>query len=158
LPQFAGQTSADATSECNRLHLVCTVVARQPSDKYPQDVIMAQQPNPGAHVREGRAVSFVVSAGIHIFPMPDLRFESLRNVNLKLGDMKLQLAGTSTVANDDIPANYVVSQNPPPLASVREGTAVTVTLSKGPPASVKVPNFVNMPIDAARDAAQAARV
>lgn len=158
LPAFAGQTVDDANAECGRLHLTCTVVARQPSDRYPQDVVMAQQPNSGAHVREGRAVSFVVSAGIHIFPMPDLRFESLRNVNLELGNVKLQLAGTSMVANDDVPANYVVSQNPPPLASVREGTAVTVTLSKGPPSSVKVPNFVNMPIDAARDAAQAAKV
>ena len=158
LPAFAGQTMADATAECARLHLTCTVVEHQASDQYPLDVVMGQQPVPGAQVREGRAVAFVVSTGIHIFPMPDLRFESLRNVNLELGNVKLRLAGTKTVANNDIPANHVVEQNPPPLTSVREGTAVTLTLSKGPPANVKVPNFVNMGIDAARDAAQAAKV
>ena len=158
LPAFAGQTIDDANGECARLHLTCTVVARQPSDSFPLDVVMGQQPTSGAHVREGRAVSFIVSTGIHIFPMPDLRFESLRNVTLALGNVKLQLAGTKTVANYDIPANHVVDQNPPPLTSVREGTPVTLTLSKGPPASVKVPNFVNMNIDAARDAATAARV
>ena len=119
---------------------------------------MGQQPDAGSHVREGRAVSFVISTGIHIFAMPDLRFESLRNVMLQLGNVKLQLAGTKTVPNNDIPANHVIDQNPPPQMSVREGTAVTLTLSKGPPANVKVPNFVNMGIDAARDAAQAAKV
>jgi beta-lactam-binding protein with PASTA domain len=158
LPTFSGQTVNDATSECGRLHLTCTVIARQPSEQYPLDVVMAQQPDAGAHVREGRAISFVVSSGIHIFPMPDLRFESLRNVTLALGNVKLQLAGTKTVANNDVPANHVVDQVPPPLTSVREGSQVTVTLSKGPPTNVKVPNFVNMGIDAARDAAGAAKV
>ena len=158
LPAFAGQTFGDASSECARLHLTCTVIARQPSDQYPLDVVMGQQPEPGAHVREGRAVSLIVSTGIHIFPMPDLRFESLRNVTLELGNVKLQLSGTKTVPNNDIPANHVVDQNPPPLTSVREGTPVSLTLSKGPPANVKVPNFVDMGIDAARDAAVAAKV
>jgi beta-lactam-binding protein with PASTA domain len=158
LPAFSGQTVNDATSECGRLHLTCTVIARQASEQYPLDVVMAQQPDAGSHVREGRAISFVVSTGIHIFPMPDLRFESLRNVTLTLGNVKLQLAGTKTVPNNDIPANHVVDQVPPPLTSVREGSQVTLTLSKGPPTSVKVPNFVNMGIDAARDAAGAARV
>lgn len=158
LPAFSGQTISDATAECGRLHLSCTVIARQPSEQYPLDVIMAQQPDAGAHVREGRAISLVVSSGIHIFPMPDLRFESLRNVTLALGNVKLQLAGTKIVPNNDIPANHVVDQVPPPLTSVREGTQVTLTLSKGPPSNVKVPNFVNMGIDAARDAAEAAKV
>jgi beta-lactam-binding protein with PASTA domain len=158
LPTFSGQTVNDATAECGRLHLTCTVIARQASEEYPLDVVMAQQPDAGAHVREGRAVSFVVSSGIHIFPMPDLRFESLRNVRLALGNVKLQLAGTKTVPDNDIPANHVVDQVPPPLTSVREGSAVTLTLSKGPPPNIKVPNFVNMGIDAARDAASAANV
>jgi beta-lactam-binding protein with PASTA domain len=158
LPAFSGQTSDDASTECTRLHLTCTVVAHQPSEQYPLDVVMDQQPAPGTHVREGRAVSLVVSTGIHIFPMPDLRFESLRNVQLELGNVKLSLAGTKTVPNNDIPANHVIDQVPPPLTSVREGTTVTLTLSKGPPANIKVPNFVNMGIDAARDAATAAKV
>jgi beta-lactam-binding protein with PASTA domain len=158
LPAFSGQTLDDANAECTRLQLTCTVVARQPSDQFPRDVVMAQQPEAAAHVRAGRAVSFVVSSGINIFPMPDLRFESLRNVNLELGNVRLHLAGTKMVANDDIPANHVVEQDPPPLSSVREGTNVTVTLSKGPPSTVKVPNLVNMTIDQARDAAAAAKV
>jgi serine/threonine-protein kinase len=58
------------------------------------------------------------------------------------------------VANDDVPANYVVRQDPPPLVSVREGTKVRLVLSKGPPESVRVPNFTGQSIDEARTLAQ----
>jgi serine/threonine-protein kinase len=158
VPAFVGQTLDDANGECARLHLACSVIARQASDQYPRDLVMAQQPDSGTHVREGRAVSLIVSNGIRIFPMPDVRFESLRNANLILGNEKLRLAGTRVVSDNDIPANHVVDQDPAPLTSVREGSQVSLTLSKGPPSSVKVPDFVDMTIDDARDAAAAARV
>lgn len=158
LPAFTGQTVDDATGECGRLHLTCSVVARQPSEQFPRDVVMGQQPPAASRVRAGRAVSLVVSTGINIFPMPDLRFESLRNVSLELANVKLHLAGTKIVPNNDVPANHVVEQQPPPLSSVREGTDVTLTLSKGPPNNLKAPNLVGMSADSARDAATAAKV
>jgi eukaryotic-like serine/threonine-protein kinase len=158
VPAFAGQTLEDANAECERLGVTCSVLERDASDRFPRDVIMAQQPGPGTRVREGRAISFVVSTGVQIFPMPDLRFESLRNAQLALGRLKLNLAHTSVVANDDVPANYVLTQDPVPLTSVREGSAVRLTLSKGPPASVVLPTLVNLSIDEARDRAARARV
>ncbi len=158
LPAFSGQTLDDANDECGRLHLQCTVIERRASDRFPSDVVMAQAPDAGARVREGRAVSFVVSTGVSIFPMPDLRYESLRNVSLTLSRLRLHLAKTTVVANDDIPAAHVVAQDPPPLTSMREGADVTLTLSKGPPNSIRVPNFVGMNVDAARDAATSAKV
>ena len=158
VPSFSGQTLDDAQFECERLHVRCTVAARQTSDRFPKDVVMAQQPAPGARVREGRAVSLVVSTGVVIFAMPDLRFESLRNVNLDLAHQHLHLVKTKTVANDDIPAGRVVSQEPAPLTSVREGTAVTLTLSKGPPNAIRVPNFVNDTVDFARSEATRAKL
>ncbi len=158
LPQFAGQTLDDANAVCARLQLTCTVIARRVSDRYPRDDVMGQEPDPGTRVREGREISFIVSNGVSIYPMPDLRYESLRNVNLTLSRLHLRLDSTRVVADNDVPAQHVVDQNPPPLTSVREGSSVSLTLSKGPPASVRVPNFVNMNVDDARDAASAAGV
>ena len=158
VPAFVGQTLDDATGECANLHLNCSVPVRQASDQYPRDVVMAQQPASGARVREGRAVSLIVSNGIRIFPMPDVRYESLRNVNLLLANLKLRLAGTTLVADDSVPANRVVAQDPAPSTSVREGTPVTLTLSKGPPYSIKLPDFTGMNVDDARLAATAAKV
>ncbi|BDE06134.1 hypothetical protein WPS_14100 [Vulcanimicrobium alpinum] len=158
VPALAGTTRTDALAECGRVRLQCKVLATQPSDRFPKDVVMSQAPPAGSRVREGRAVSLVVSSGVTIFAMPDLRFESLRNAGLDLNRLRLQLAKTSIVANDDIPANHVVAQDPPPLTSVRQGSRVTLSLSKGPPSAVKVIDFVGMRIDAARARAQHAKI
>jgi beta-lactam-binding protein with PASTA domain len=158
IPSFPGQTQDDAQSECTHLHLRCAVIASQPSERYPKGVVMSQQPGPGTRVREGRQVSLIVSTGVTIFPMPDLRYESLRNAGFDLNRLKLQLGPTQTVVNNDVPANYVVAQDPPPLTSVRQGSRVTLTLSKGPPPAVKVPVFTGMQINDARDLAQRANV
>jgi serine/threonine-protein kinase len=158
VPTFAGQTGADARNECGRLRLRCVVIATQPSDRYPKDVVMSQQPNPGARVREGRQISLVMSSGVVIFPMPDLRFQSLRNAGLDVNRFRLQLDKTSYVNDDNVPRDHVVAQDPVPLSSVRQGSKVSLTLSKGPPAGVKVPNYTGMPIDAARAQAQRDRV
>jgi beta-lactam-binding protein with PASTA domain len=158
VPAFTGQTQADALTECGGLRLRCVVITTQPSDRYPKDVVMSQAPAPGSRAREGREISLVVSAGVTIFPMPDLRFESQRNAALDLNRLKLQLDRTTMVANDDVPANHVVAQDPPPLSSVRQGSKVSLTLSKGPPNGVQVPDFGGLSIDDARSVAERARI
>lgn len=150
VPAFSGQTVTDASSEAQRLKLRAVVVANQTSDRYPKDVVMHQQPSAGTRVREGRQISLIVSTGVTIFPMPDLRYQSLREANLDLSHSKLQLDKTTIVPNDDVAANHVLAQDPPPLSSVREGSKVSLTLSKGPPSSIKVPSFIGEFIDDAR--------
>lgn len=158
VPALVGQTEADATREGVRLGLRTIVVSRAISEQFPKDVIMNQQPGAGTRVREGRQISLIVSRGVNIFAMPDLRYESLRNASLDLSRLKLELGKTSTVANDEVPAKFIVGQIPPPLSSVREGTVVSLTLSRGPPGAVHVPNFVNLDIDEARSDATLAHV
>lgn len=158
VPALVGETLSDALSTADRTHLKASVVQRATSDRYPRDVVMRQDPPAGAQVREGRQISLVVSNGVQIFPMPDLRYESLREVGLDLSHFKLQLGKIKYVQNDEVPANRVVSQDPPPLSSVRVGSVVNVDLSKSGPPTVRVPNFIGMPIDEARNAASDARV
>jgi serine/threonine-protein kinase len=157
-PAFVGQTEGDALAEAQRLRLHAVVVERASSDRFPAGVVMSQQPRQGSQVREGRQVSLIVSTGLQIFPMPDLRYESLREVNLDLSHYRLVLGKTKTVANSEVAANRVVSQDPPPLSSARVGTVVNLVLSRGGPAGVRVPNFVGMSVDEARQAAADASV
>jgi serine/threonine-protein kinase len=152
-PTFIGQTEGDAISGASRLRIRTLVVARTSSDKYPAGVVMSQEPNPGSQIREGRQVSLVVSSGLQIFPMPDLRGDSLREAGLDLSHYHLVLGKTRTVQNNDVPAGHVVAQDPPPLTSARVGTTVNLDLSKGGPQALSVPNLVGMTIDEARDEA-----
>lgn len=158
VPSLVGETLSDAQSTADRTHLKVDVVQRTASDRFPKDVVMRQDPPAGAQVREGRQVSLVVSSGVQIFAMPDLRYESLREVGLDLSHAKLELGKVRLVQNDEVPANRVVAQDPPPLSSVRVGSIVNVDLSKGGPPSVRVPNFVNMSIEETRLAAADAHI
>lgn len=158
IPSFVGQTFVDAQVEAQRIKLAVNEVAHKPSDRYPKDVVMAQKPEPGKRVREGRQIELVVSDGLLIFSMPDVRYQSLREANLDLAHAKLRLKKTVVVPNDEVPANHVVGQDPLPLTSVRAGSNVTLQLSKGPPPFVRVPNFLGDTIEAARAEAARAKI
>jgi len=158
VPTMVGQTEADATALGETLHLKVVVVSRSISETYPRDVVMAQEPAAGTHVREGRQVSLIVSRGVNVYTMPDLRFLSLRDARVELTRLRLNLGKTRLVSNDDVAFNHVITQDPPPLQSVREGANVDLVLSKGPPTTVRAPDFVGMHIDRARAEATNAKV
>ncbi|MGZ3496186.1 MAG: PASTA domain-containing protein [Vulcanimicrobiaceae bacterium] len=150
VPSFIGQALPDAQTEIVRLKLKGSVIGEGPSNQYPKGVVMNQQPGAGMHVRAGRQISLVVSTGVQTELMPDVRYQSLREAGLDLSRARLQLAKTTYVKNDDIPADHVIDQSPQPLINVTEGTSVTLLISKGGATQIKVPAFTKMSIDQAR--------
>lgn len=150
IPSFVGQTLADADAEIERLKLSSVVVDHTISDRYPKNVIIAQRPAAGEQVRQGRQVSFIISDGIVAHLMPDLRYQSMREVSLDLSHARLKLGKVTYVRSDLIPGDHVISQDPAPLSNVAEGDSVTLVVSKGGQSVLKVPDFVGMQIDDAR--------
>lgn len=154
IPSFVGQTLADADAEIERLKLSSAVVDHTISDRYPKNVIIAQRPLAGDQVRQGRQVSFIISDGIVARLMPDLRYQSMREVSLDLSHARLRLGKVTYVRSDVIPGDHVISQDPAPLSTVAEGDQVSLVVSKGGQQVLKLPNFVGMPIDDARALAE----
>ncbi len=154
IPSFVGQTLTDANAEIQRLKLSSAVIDHTTSDRYPKNVVIMQRPDVGEQVREGRQVSFVISDGIVARLMPDLRYQSMREVELDLSRVRLKLGKVTYVKNDVIPEGHVVSQDPAPLSSVAQGDTVTLVVSRGGLSVVQVPNFTGMLIDDARALAQ----
>ncbi len=150
LPSFVGQTVSDADAQSHRMHLTATVIDHATSDRYPKGVVMAQRPDAGTKVRQGRQIGFVVSDGLVTRLMPDLRYQSMREVGLDLERSHLQLGNVRYEKSDIVPAGHVISQDPQPISNVLEGDKVDVVVSKGGQQTIRVPNFVGMPIDAAR--------
>ncbi len=150
LPSFVGQTLDDADAEVARLGLSSAVVDHTTSDRYPKDVVIMQRPDAGDEVRQGRQVSFVISDGIVARLMPDLRYQSMREVQLDLSGAHLQLGRVSYARSDFIPDGHVIAQNPAPLVSVHEGDVVTLVVSRGGRPNFIVPDFVGLTIDQAR--------
>jgi beta-lactam-binding protein with PASTA domain len=158
VPSFVGQSVSDATAAAQQINLLAQVVDHSTSDRYPKDVVMNQRPLAGTAVRAGRQVDFVVSDGIVSNQMPDLRYQSIREVIIDLNRAKLQLGRVTYVKSDLIPANHVIEQDPEPLAYVVEGQSVNLVMSKGGASIVRVPQFVGTQIDQARAVAASAGV
>jgi beta-lactam-binding protein with PASTA domain len=150
IPSFIGQAESNASAAAQQMNLVPQVVDHATSDRYPQGVVMGQRPEAGTTVRAGRQVDFVISDGIVTRVMPDLRYQSMREVNLDLIRAKLTLGHVTNVRNDIVPAGHVIEQDPQPLTNITEGETVNLVLSKGGTTAVKVPNFTGMKIDEAR--------
>ncbi|MGB8908409.1 MAG: PASTA domain-containing protein [Candidatus Cybelea sp.] len=150
VPSFVGQTLNDANAEIERLKLNSVVVDHQTSDRYPKDVVIMQRPEAGQQVRKGRQVSFIISDGIVARLIPDLRYQSMREVQLDLSRSHLQLGKVKYARSDVIPDGHVISQNPPPLVSAHEGDVVAVVVSRGGRSNMIVPDFVGLTIDQAR--------
>jgi len=150
IPSFIGQTLGDANNAAERMRLTTNVIDHATSDRYPKGVVMNQRPESGTKVREGRQVEFVVSDGIVTRLMPDMRYQSMREVGLDLSRTRLLLGRVTYVKSDVVPEGHVIAQDPQPLANVLEGDKVDLVISKGGAQYVRVPNFVNMKIDAAR--------
>jgi beta-lactam-binding protein with PASTA domain len=158
LPSFVGQTLNDANAEIARLKLSSAVVDHTTSDRYPQGVVIMQRPASGDQVRQGRQISFVISDGIVARLMPDLRYQSMREVQLDLSRTHLQLGKVTYARSEIVPEGHVISQNPAPLVSVHEGDTVALVVSRGGRLNVIVPNFVGLTVDQARALADASGV
>lgn len=154
VPSFVGQTLTDANAEIARLKLSSAVIDHTTSDRYPKNVVIGQRPDAGEQVREGRQISFVISDGIVARLMPDLRYQSMREVQLDLSRVRLRLAKVTYVKSDVIPEGHVISQDPAPLSSVLQGDAVSLVVSRGGLSALQVPSFSGMQIDDARALAQ----
>ncbi len=158
VPSFVGQTLTDANAEIERLKLSSAVVDHTTSDRYPKDVVIMQRPQAGEQVRQGRQVSFVISDGIVARLMPDLRYQSMREVQLDLSRAHLQLGKVTYARSDVVPDGHVVTQNPAPLVNVHEGDTVTLVMSRGGRANLIVPDFVGLTIEQARTLAAGAGI
>jgi serine/threonine-protein kinase len=153
VPSFVGQTLTDANAEVGRLKLSSAVVDHTTSDRYPKGVVIMQRPAAGEQAREGRQISFVVSDGIVNRLMPDLRYQSLREVQLDLSRVRLRIGKITYAKSDIVPDAHVISQNPPPLSDVDDGDSVDLVVSRGALSVLQVPHFTGLTIDGARDLA-----
>jgi beta-lactam-binding protein with PASTA domain len=154
VPSFVGQTLTDANAEVARLKLTSAVVDHTTSDRYPKNVVISQRPDAGAQAREGRQISFVISDGIIARLMPDLRYQSMREVELDLSRVRVKLGKVTYAKSDVVPDGHVISQDPAPLSNVGDNDTVSLVVSRGGLSALVVPNFAGMLVDDARALAE----
>lgn len=124
----AGLPAAAARAEQLGLHVSKVPLA---SRTVPSGALIRQEPPAGARVAPGSEVRFLVSSGIPLVAVPNIRGRDLSEAAILVSRSHLQLAGRPVYSN--VPANHIVTQSPAPGARVRERSWVIVRISSGPP-------------------------
>ncbi len=138
VPDLTGQTLELATATLSQKGLEVGTVTMQASDQV-KDTVISQNPLTNAEVEPGSRVDVVVSSGPEQVPVPTLvgltraeAMNALTGAGLKLGSLDQKAS--------DLPADTVLSSDPPEGTLVDKDSAVSLVVSSG---KVKVPDVVN---------------
>lgn len=146
---YSGMTQADAQEAIVNAGLR-TRFTKSASETVPRDHVIRQSPSAGTKVERNQVVELFISNGKPLLGLVDVRGYSVNDAQRTL--QQEGFAVTLLRRFDNTVADNVIDQMPKAGAKVPEGSRVTLTVSNGPQPIV-VPNFVAMPVNAARNAA-----
>jgi beta-lactam-binding protein with PASTA domain len=122
----------------------------QHSPDLPLSSVIAQNPEPGSLVRQGRSVSLAVNLPRENLAVPDLVGTAQQGAARALEAAGLGL-GQASYVYSTAPIGQIVAHEPPAGASVQAGTAVDVAVSRGFQASQRqVPRVIGLSVADAR--------
>jgi len=110
------------------------------SDAVREGQVLDQDPDPGAKVRKGGAVTVFLSKGPRTVLLPSLFEKTVAEATQILTDRGLK-ATTRRDFSESVDRDLVVRSEPKAGSTVRTGTTVTLVVSKGQ-APVRVPNVL----------------
>jgi len=132
VPSLYNKSIDEARAILEELDLKLAEIEEGYSDEVPEGLIYHQIPSPGERAAKGTEVTVYVSLGPEEITVPDLTGLTLEEAKAKLEQRGLTLdADIQWEENDRYERGVVIDQSPKPGASVKENTAVSVTLSRG---------------------------
>ncbi|MGQ0843926.1 MAG: Stk1 family PASTA domain-containing Ser/Thr kinase [Sporichthyaceae bacterium] len=123
-------------------------IDRQYSDSVPDGSVISSDPAVGTELRRGAAVSLVLSQGGRPVDVPNVVGSLLDDAKRQLDALGLKVRTVEVEFTDDLPAGYVVAQDPTG-GRLSRGQTVTLQIAKGP-ALVTVPNLIGLGRNEAR--------
>jgi beta-lactam-binding protein with PASTA domain len=133
VPSLKGRTLRDAKFQIEREGLKLGAVELQPSEQFPENTIIEQNPQPGTKVREDIYVSLVVSQGTMSgkVTVPNVYGKSLTEVKKVLEGQGLLLGNITYQNLANLLPNTVVDQFPRAGDLVLRGQKVDLFIAQG---------------------------
>jgi len=144
VPDVRGMAQADAESAITAAGLAYTI-SWMYSDTVREGYVFCQG-RPGEVVRIGSTVNLTISLG----PTPRVEVPDVvgmrwgLEVKPEINSADLDVGMVSFGYSDTVPKWFIISQDPPGGTSVTIGSSVDLTISRGPPGMVDVPDVVGM--------------
>jgi len=147
VPDLTGSTkiSAQATLESKGLTLL--VGGHKPSRYATPETVVSQNPLPGTKADKGSVVTVTLAGEAPT--VPDVTGRSTAEATLLIEQAGFKIVVGQPAPHDKVPKGMIASQVPTAGTSYEKGRSVTVMPSSGPDA-VKVPKFVGMPVNRAK--------
>ena len=113
------------------------------NDQVPAGYVISQQPQAGQIVKERRSIQIVLSRGLDVTAIPDLKGLQRREAEARIRSTGLKVGIISEEYSATVPIDAVISQNPRPPGQVAKGILIDIVVSKGKsPQQISVPNFI----------------
>ncbi len=120
----------------------------------PAGMVISQNPEAGAKVKEERLVTIKVSKGGESIEMPDVRGLKKEDAIAKIEKMGLKVGRVSERVSDEEEAGAVIASDPRAGTRVTKGETVDLVISKGKKEkkSSGVPDVTGLPLESAQKA------
>jgi eukaryotic-like serine/threonine-protein kinase len=136
VPALVGRPLSTASASVGNLGLTLKVDETRRSDPRVASGRIAQQdPAAGSVARRGRTVKVWLSTGGRVAAVPKLLGETERTAQLRLQQDELALSAVSEIRSNELPADVVIAQDPPPGT---RGTAVSFLVNRSERAAAYV--------------------
>jgi eukaryotic-like serine/threonine-protein kinase len=144
VPSLEGMASSDAAAALTQLHLKPDVHEVPGGAK--AGVVTAQDPKAGTKLAEGAKVRINVAKGPTPVAVPRVIGSTIEAAASSLQQLGFHVS--TTYADSSQPENTVIDQTPKPGQTAGKGSAVSLTVSKGP-ATIPVPDVTNEDVSSA---------
>lgn len=116
----------------------------------PAGQVINQIPSPNMHVKDGRIIFVTVSKGEKESKVPYLKGLNIRAAKIALEKAGLSVGDVEYIFSDEYGKDTVAWQQYMPNALLALNTEVSLKVSKGAEAAVKVPNIVGLSLTEAK--------
>lgn len=143
VPDLVGRTGVDAAAGIGAAGLAVGALDEEYDDTVPAGLVLRQSPEEGAERRRNAPVDLVVSLGPAPIAVPDVTGLTEQEAIAALEQAGLEATVSDTPEySRTVPAGAVLAQSPAGT-EVQRGTAVALTLSRGP-RMVRVPSVFSL--------------
>ncbi|HET7820606.1 MAG TPA: Stk1 family PASTA domain-containing Ser/Thr kinase [Ornithinibacter sp.] len=130
VPSVQGRTQSEAVTAVRTASLDPRV-SEAFSEKVPPGVVISASPVPGSTVGRGSDVALVVSKGPERYEVPPVVGMTVAEATARIQEVNLKVGKVSKAYDEKVPEGQVVSAKPGPGASLKKGTSVALTVSRG---------------------------
>ncbi|MBN2260988.1 MAG: Stk1 family PASTA domain-containing Ser/Thr kinase [Clostridiales bacterium] len=130
VPNIVNMSFEEAKVLLNQTGLYIEEDSYQYSNVIEKGWIIEQSEEPGVVLKEGFTIKVIISKGKNMIEVPNLLQKEISEAEIVLANKELVIGNIEYVIND-LPAGYIISQNPKAAEEIEIGGVIDIVVSQG---------------------------